>query len=81
MPGDWRRAAFALLFAGPVAQAADDAPTDEFELFDFIGVMVEQEGEWVDPIDMEGADVPEGENGPTTSVSPADVPAAAGEEP
>lgn len=84
MPVDWRRAAVALLFAGSAAQAADDARGGEFELFDFIGVMVEQDGEWVDPIDMDESGVEDDgddEDGAAVPARPAEAPVAAGEEP
>ncbi len=49
----WVRARLSLLLVFiATAQAADTAdalPT----LFDFLGAMVEQEGEWVDALDME----------------------------
>lgn len=75
-----RHAVFALLCAGAAAHADEAAPPDEFDFFDFVGVMVEQDGEWIDPIDMQDVAEPGGNDGAAAPADPADDAAVAGEE-
>ena len=56
MPADNTRTA--ALLVGLLALAVGgglhaDEPADEFGFFDYLGTMVEDEGEWLDPLSMD----------------------------
>jgi hypothetical protein len=80
MPVRTRRWVLALLCVGAAARAGDVEPPAEFDFFDFLGVMVQQDGEWIDPIDMEDVAVPDDEDGMAAPTDPADDTAEAGDE-
>ena len=46
-----RSVVLALLLAG--VAVAEDLATEPLDFFDFLGLMVEENGEWVDPVDMD----------------------------